>query len=151
MNEGRLGGTWGGRGARPPGLGGGGRGQSPPETTIYRERERCCPTPDHDIPRARAMLSERGSIPRARAILSEREARPRYTESESDFVRERERERERPIHTHKHAHARTHGIVCHRPPSTTSQITRGGTSPRYEFRIRLFSCHPPSPAHMLGL
>ena len=113
--------------------------------------------PDHDIQRARAMLP-----PRPRYTESESDVvreRP-YTESESDFVRERgqttiyrERERfcprERGPYTH--AHARTHGIVCHRPPSTTSQITRGGTSPRYEFRIRLFSCHPPSPAHMLGL
>ena len=33
--------------------------------------------------------------------------------------------------------------VCHLPPSPTSQITRSGTSPRYEFLRRLFKCPPP--------
>ena len=34
------------------------------------------------------------------------------------------------------------------PPSPTSQITRGGTSPRYEFRSTLFKYDPPSPARL---
>ena len=33
-------------------------------------------------------------------------------------------------------------------PSPTSQITRGGTSPRCEFRSTLFKYEPPSPARM---
>ena len=41
------------------------------------------------------------------------------------------------------------GEVSQLPPSSTSQMTRGGTSPRYEFRLRLFNCRPPSPAHSL--
>ena len=39
--------------------------------------------------------------------------------------------------------------VSRLPPSSTSQMTRGGTSPRYEFRLRLFNYRPPSPAHSL--
>ena len=49
---------------------------------------------------------------------------------------------------HHSRHTLLQSVVCQPPPSTTSQITRGGTSPRYEFRRRLFKCHPPSPAHM---
>ena len=39
--------------------------------------------------------------------------------------------------------------VSRLPPSSTSQMTRCGTSPRYEFRLRLFNYRPPSPAHSL--
>ena len=48
---------------------------------------------------------------------------------------------------HHTLHTLLHARVCHPPPSTTSQITRGGTSPRYEFRARLFKCPPLSSAH----
>ena len=36
-----------------------------------------------------------------------------------------------------------HGRANESPSSSTSQITRGGTSPRYEFRRRLFQVPPP--------
>ena len=47
--------------------------------------------------------------------------------------------------------ARPPRVICEvgqPPPSPTSQITRGGTSPRYEFRSTLFKYDPPSPARL---